>query len=66
MEMVLRFQEKEKQYEVLKKEAEINNLELRNSRLFILTIIMVIFLVLGGLNIFYVNSKKTHKKKQSA
>jgi tetratricopeptide (TPR) repeat protein len=66
MEMVLRFQEKEKQYEVLKKEAEINSLELRNSRLFILMIIMLVFLVLGGLNIFYINSKKTHKKKQSA
>lgn len=64
MEMVLRFQEKERQYEVLKKEAEINNLELRNSRLFIITIIMVIFIVLGALNIFYVNSKKTHKKRQ--
>jgi tetratricopeptide (TPR) repeat protein len=64
MEMVLRFQEKERQYEVLRKEAEINTLELRNSRLFILTIIMVIFIVLGGLNIFYINSKKVHKKKQ--
>jgi tetratricopeptide (TPR) repeat protein len=63
MEMVLRFQEKERQYDILKKEAEINNLELRNSRLFIVTIIMVIFIVLGGLNIFYINSKKTHKKK---
>lgn len=63
MEMVLRFQEKEKQYDILKKEAEINNLELRNSRLFILTIIMVIFIVLGGLNIFYINAKKVHKKK---
>jgi tetratricopeptide (TPR) repeat protein len=64
MEMVLRFQEKERQYDVLKKEAEINNLELRNSRLFIVMIIMIIFVVLGGLNIFYINSKKTHKKKQ--
>lgn len=63
MEMVLRFQEKERQYEVLRKEAEINNLELRNSRLFIIMIVMVIFIVLGGLNMFYINAKKIHKKK---
>jgi tetratricopeptide (TPR) repeat protein len=63
MEMVLRFQEKERQYEVLKKEAEINGLELRNSRLFIIMIVMVIFIVLGGLNMFYINTKSSRKKK---
>jgi hypothetical protein len=64
MEMVLRFQEKERQYEVLRKEAEINTLELRNSRLFIVMIVMIIFIVLGGLNMFYINAKKTHGKKK--
>jgi tetratricopeptide (TPR) repeat protein len=64
MEMVLRFQEKERQYEVLRKEAEINTLELRNSRLFIVMIVMVIFIVLGGLNMFYINARKTHAKKK--
>jgi arginyl-tRNA--protein-N-Asp/Glu arginylyltransferase len=64
MEMVLRFQEKERQYEGLKKEAEINTLELRNSRLFIVMIIMIVFVVLGGLNMFYINARKTHGKKK--
>jgi tetratricopeptide (TPR) repeat protein len=64
MEMVLRFQEKERQYEVLKKETEINTLELRNTRLFIVMIIMIIFIVLGGLNMFYINARKSHGKKK--
>jgi tetratricopeptide (TPR) repeat protein len=63
MEMILDFQEKEKEYEMLKKEDAIKTLELRNSRLFIVMIILGLFVILGGLNYYYLSKKKIIKKK---
>jgi tetratricopeptide (TPR) repeat protein len=58
MEMILDFQEKEREYEVLKKEAEIQSLELHNSRLFIIIVIMGVIVVLAAVNLFYLDRKK--------
>lgn len=58
MEMILDFQEKEREYELLKKESEIQKLELRNSRLFIVMVIMGVFIVLALINLFYRDRKR--------
>ena len=65
MEMVIDFQEKEKEFDMLRQESEITKLELYNSRLFIIIIILVAFLVLGGLNLAYLSKKKIIKRKRS-
>ena len=53
MEMILSFQEKEKEYELLKQDDEIKTLELRTTRLFIVMAILGILIVLGVLNYFF-------------
>lgn len=58
MEMVLDFQEKERELEILKKEDEIKTLELRNSRLFIILTILGVIVVIGGINFFYMDRKR--------
>jgi tetratricopeptide (TPR) repeat protein len=58
MEMVMDFQEKEKQIEILKREDEIKTLELRNSRLFIILVILGVLVVLALINLFYLDRKK--------
>ena len=58
MEMVIDFQDKERELEMLKKEDEIKTLELRNSRLFIVLIILGVLVVLGVINLFYLDRKK--------
>jgi tetratricopeptide (TPR) repeat protein len=63
MEMVIDFQEKEKEYDLLTQEAEITKLELRNSRLFIILIVMGAFLLIGGFNLAYLSKKKIIKSK---
>ena len=64
MEMVIDFQEKEKEYDMLRQEGEITKLELRNSRLFIILVIMGAFLVIGGFNLAYLSKKKIIKKRK--
>jgi len=64
MEMVIDFQEKEKEFDMLRQEGEITKLELYNSRLFILLIIMGAFLLIGGLNLAYLSKKKILKKRR--
>ena len=64
MEMVIDFQEKEKEYDILRKQNEIDKLELHNSRLFILLIIIAVLSILGGLNFFYISKKKSLKIKK--
>jgi tetratricopeptide (TPR) repeat protein len=64
MEMVIDFQEKEKEYDLLRQEGEITKLELRNSRLFIILIIMGAFLLIGGFNLAYLSKKKIIKKRK--
>lgn len=58
MEMVLDFQEKEREIEILKKEDVIKSLELRNSRLFIILTVLGVIVVVGSVNIFYMDRKR--------
>ncbi len=58
MEMALSFQQTEDAYELLRKEDEIKTLELRSSRLFIVSIVLGLLMVIGGFNYFYVSKKK--------
>ena len=58
MEMVLDFQEKEREIEILKKEDEIKTLELRNTRLFIIMLILGVLVVIGSINFFYLDRKR--------
>jgi predicted Zn-dependent protease len=53
MEMIMEFQQKDKEYDLLKQQDEITKLELRNSRLFIVLFILGGLIILGGLNFFY-------------
>lgn len=61
MEMVIDFQEKEKEYDMLRKQSEIDRLELHNSRLFILLVIIAVLSLIGGFNFYYINKKKSLK-----
>ena len=63
MEMIVGFQQKEKEFDILKKDDVITKLELQKSRLFIVLVILGILIVLGGLNFFYLNKRKVFKKK---
>lgn len=58
MEMIVSFQEKERQLEILKKEDEIKTLELHNSRLFILIVVLGVIIIIAGFNLFYLDRKK--------
>jgi tetratricopeptide (TPR) repeat protein len=58
MEMVLDFQEKEREIEMLRKEDVIKSLELRNSRLFIILTILGVIVIIGSINIFYLDRKR--------
>lgn len=58
MEMVIDFQEKERELDLLKKEDEIKTLQLRNSRLFIILVILGVLVVLSLFNLFYLDRKK--------
>ena len=64
MEMVIDFQEKEKEYDLLRQEGEITKLELHNSRLFIILVIMGAFLLIGGFNLAYLSKKKIIKNRK--
>jgi tetratricopeptide (TPR) repeat protein len=65
MEMALSFQQKEDEFEILKQQNDIKTLELRNSRLFIVLIILSVLIVLGSLNYFYLSKKKVFKTKKA-
>lgn len=58
MEMALSIQEKEEEFEMLKKESEIKSLQLRNSRLFITLLILGILVVLASVNFYYLGKGK--------
>lgn len=58
MEMVLNFQAKEREFVMLKKESEIQSLELKNSRLFIILVILGVIIILALFNLFYLDRKK--------
>jgi tetratricopeptide (TPR) repeat protein len=58
MELAMSFQEKEKELDMLRKEDTIKSLELHNTRLVIVMVILGIFLLLAGVNLFYTDRKK--------
>lgn len=58
MELALALNEKEKEYELLKQQAEINALQLRNSRLFIVLMILGLLVVIALVNFFFMNKRK--------
>ena len=58
MEMVIEFEEKEREFEVLKREAAIKELELKNSRLFIIMTILGVIVLIAGINIFYLDRRR--------
>lgn len=64
MEMLMAIQEKEKEYEILRKEDEIKTLELHKSQLFIISVILAVIITLGVLNYMYLSKKKIIKKKK--
>jgi tetratricopeptide (TPR) repeat protein len=63
MEMIMDFQEKEKELDLYKQKSEISTLELRNSRLFIVLMILSGLIVLGGFNFYYMNKRRTLKRR---
>ena len=58
MEMVLDFQETERQFAILKKEDEIKTLELHNTRLFIIMAILGVIIIIGSINFFYMDPRR--------
>jgi tetratricopeptide (TPR) repeat protein len=58
MELILNFSEKEKELQMLQKEGQIKSLQLRNSRLFIVMVILGILILLGGVNLYYMSNKR--------
>ncbi|HEX5169159.1 MAG TPA: tetratricopeptide repeat protein [Cyclobacteriaceae bacterium] len=58
MEMALDFQEKEKEIQMLQKESEITSLQLRNSRLFIVLIIVGLLTIMGAVNWYFMGKRK--------
>lgn len=63
MEVALSLQEKEKEFEILKKEAEIKTLELNNTRLFIISLVLLVLIVLGSINFYYMGRRKKFLNK---
>jgi tetratricopeptide (TPR) repeat protein len=63
MEILLAFQEKEKEFDLLKRDDEIKTLELRNTRLVVIMVILAILITLGTLNYYYLGKKKVLRKK---
>lgn len=53
MEMVLDFQEKERELEILQREDRIKTVELRNTRLIIVLVVMAILIVIGAASMAY-------------
>jgi tetratricopeptide (TPR) repeat protein len=58
MEMALSIQQKEKEYDILKKESEIQTLQLNNTRLFIIVLVLVLLIVLASINMYYMGKRK--------
>lgn len=58
MELALALNEKEKEFELMKRQAEINALQLRNSRLFIVLMILGLLVVIAGVNFYFMNKRK--------
>jgi tetratricopeptide (TPR) repeat protein len=64
MEMALELSDKEREYESLKKTAELKTLQLRNSRLFIVAIILGVILIVGIINYFFTDKLREIFKRR--
>jgi tetratricopeptide (TPR) repeat protein len=62
MELLLSFEEKEKEFQLLKKDDEVKTLELHRTRLVIILVILAVMIGLGILNYTYLSKKKILKK----
>ncbi len=58
MELALALNEKEKEYELLKQQAQINALQLRNTRLFIVLLILGVLVVIAFVNFYFMNKRR--------
>ncbi|HEY3430648.1 MAG TPA: tetratricopeptide repeat protein [Cyclobacteriaceae bacterium] len=58
MELALSFQEKEKEFEILRKEAQIKTLQLNNTRLFIVLLVLALLVILASINFYYMGKRK--------
>jgi hypothetical protein len=58
MEMALSIQEKEVEFELLKKESEIKTLQLNNTRLFIILLVLALLVILASVNFYYMGKRK--------
>jgi tetratricopeptide (TPR) repeat protein len=65
MEILLAFQEKEKEFDLLKRQDTINKLELHNTRLIVIMVILAVLVTLGGLNYYYLGKKKFLRRKNA-
>lgn len=62
MEMIVDFQEKEKEFDLLKQDDEIKTLELRNTQLVIIMVVLAVLITIGGLNYYFHNKKQMFRK----
>jgi tetratricopeptide (TPR) repeat protein len=58
IEMALDFQEKDREIQILQKEGEIKSLQLRNSRLFIVLVILALLTIMGIVNWYFMGKRK--------
>ena len=63
MEMVLELSDKEREYESLKKTAELKTLQLKNTRLFIILIILSVLVVVSVINYFFTDKIREFFKR---
>lgn len=63
MEIALNLQEKEKEYEIMEKNLTIKTLELSNTRLFIILLVLLVLVVLGSINFYYMGRRKKFMNK---
>ena len=61
MEIALDLSEKEKEVEALRKDDEIKTLQLRNTRMVITMIVLVMVIGVGFLNLFFMRKKPKKK-----
>ncbi len=58
MEMALSIREKEVEFDILKKGSEIKTLQLNNTRLFIIMLVLVLLVILASVNFYYMGKRK--------
>lgn len=61
MEVAMNLQDKEKEFEILKKQSEIKALELRSTRLIIIVSILGVLIILASVNFYYMGKNKVKR-----